>query len=403
MISVTENIRQCTRCLYNSLHPFGLTFDLNGVCSGCRVHDEKDYLDWDERFLLLKNLTEYYKLKNSRNYDCIVPITGGQDSFFTVHIVVNKLGLNPLLVNFNRNFNSAEGIKNIAMLRTKFSVDFRQFSINPIIARKIVKTTLANLGTVNWLWIAGQTSFPVRVASELGIPLIIWGAHQGIEQVGMYSYLDEVEMTSRYRREHDLMGVDEKTIFQFDPDFNEKDITALSYPDDDLILKCDIKGIYLNNYIRWDSVAQHEFVSKEYGYIGKKSSRTYYKYDNPDCPVYGEFQDFLKWLKLGYGKVTDQAVRDIRHKRISKSGAIKQIKKFEKNLPKDVDKFANWLGIPSSNLLLTVLKNSTNFANQIFEDSWKERFVSTSKYSLKPSFLSKSLIDKDYINFGKGI
>ena len=403
MISITENSRQCTRCLYNSLHPFGLTFDVNGVCSGCRVHDEKDYLDWDERFLLLKNLTNNYKLKNSRNYDCIVPVTGGQDSFFTVHTVVNKLGLNPLIVNFNKNFNSTEGIKNLAMLRTKFSVDFRQFSINPIIARKIVKTTLANLGTVNWLWIAGQTSFPVRVASELGIPLIIWGAHQGIEQVGMYSYLDEVEMTARYRREHDLMGVDEKTIFQFDPDFNQKDITALSYPDDDLILNCGIKGIYLNNYIRWDSVAQHEFVSKEYGYIGRKGSRTYYQYDNPDCPVYGEFQDFLKWLKLGYGKVTDQLVRDIRHKRISKPQAIKKAKKFEKNLPKDVNKFANWLGIPTSNLLLAILKNSTNFATKISEDSWKEKKFIASKYSIKPTIFHKGLIDLDFTNFGKGI
>jgi hypothetical protein len=219
----------------------------------------------------------------------------------------------------------------------------------------------------------------------------------------MYSYLDEVEMTTRYRREHDLMGVDEKTIFQFDPDFNQKDITALSYPDDDLILNCGIKGIYLNNYIRWDSVAQHEFVSKEYGYIGRKGSRTYYQYDNPDCPVYGEFQDFLKWLKLGYGKVTDQLVRDIRHKRISKPEAVKKAKKFEKNLPKDVNKFANWLGIPTSNLLLAILKNSTDFATKISEDSWKEKKFTASKYPMKPTIFHKSLIDLDFTNFGKGI
>jgi len=403
MISITENVRVCVRCLYNSCHPFGLTFDSSGVCSGCRIHEEKDYLNWDERYSLLKVIVKSHKLKNSQNYDCIVPVTGGQDSFFIVHTVVNKLGLNPLLVNFNRNFNSAEGIKNLAMLRSKFSVDFRQFSISPVIARKVVKTTLANLGTVNWLWIAGQTSLPVRVASELGIPLIIWGAHQGIEQVGMYSYLDEVEMTSRYRREHDLMGVDEKTIFQFDPDFSEGDIVPLSYPDDDVIQKHEIRGIYLNNYIRWDSVAQHKFVSKEYGYIGRKISRTYYEYDNPDCPVYGEFQDFLKYLKLGYGKVTDQLVRDIRHKRISRSSAIKKVKKFETNLPNNVNKFANWLGIPHSNLLIAILKNSPDFANQISKDSWRERKFFESKYDSKTSTIDKGLIDKDFMNFGKGI
>ena len=85
------------------------------------------------------------------------------------------------------------------------------------------------------------------------------------------------------------------------------------------------------------------------------------------------------------------------------SKATKKVKKFEKNLPKDVDKFANWLGIPTSNLLLAILKNSTDFANQISEDSWKERFMSTSKYSLKSSIFNKSLIDQDYTNFGKGI
>ena len=34
----------------------------------------------------------------------------------------------------------------------------------------------------------------MQVAVEFNIPLIIWGAHQGIDQVGMFSHLDEVEM-----------------------------------------------------------------------------------------------------------------------------------------------------------------------------------------------------------------
>ena len=195
-----DSFVQCRQCLYRSNHPLGLILDSEGVCSGCKVHEEKDFLDWDLRFQKLKRLTDSYKLKNSNSYDCIVPVTGGQDTFFIVHTVIHELGLNPLLVNFNRNFNSAIGIKNLAILRNSFLADFRQFTINPVVARKVVRTTLANLGTINWLSIAGQTSFPVRLASELGIPLIIWGAHQGIEQVGMFSHLDEVEMTSRYRK-----------------------------------------------------------------------------------------------------------------------------------------------------------------------------------------------------------
>ena len=31
----------CKRCLYNSKHPLGLIIDGEGICSGCRIHEEK--------------------------------------------------------------------------------------------------------------------------------------------------------------------------------------------------------------------------------------------------------------------------------------------------------------------------------------------------------------------------
>jgi hypothetical protein len=192
----------------------GITFNDQGLCSGCQVHEEKDKIDWLQRSEELHSIFNARKLESK--YDCIIPVTGGQDSFFTVHYAIHELGLNPLLVNFNRTFNSKEGIRNLALLRTSFDADLRQFNINPSVTKAVINCTLANLGSLNWLWIAGQTSFPVRLAIQLNIPFILWGAHQGIEQVGMYSHLENVEMTRRYRREHDLMGYDENDIFEFD-------------------------------------------------------------------------------------------------------------------------------------------------------------------------------------------
>ena len=91
----------CTRCLYANDHPLGITFDENGICSGCKIHEEKNKLDWTFRWEKLQKLIKPYKSKK-QSYDCIVPITGGQDSYFIIHIVKNKLGLNPLLVNYNK-------------------------------------------------------------------------------------------------------------------------------------------------------------------------------------------------------------------------------------------------------------------------------------------------------------
>ena len=83
----------CKRCLYTTAHPLGLTIDEEGICSGCRVHEEKDTLDWNYRFSILENIVSDYRSKNGENYDCIVPVTGANDSYFIVDIVKNKTTL----------------------------------------------------------------------------------------------------------------------------------------------------------------------------------------------------------------------------------------------------------------------------------------------------------------------
>ena len=74
---------------------------------------EKDKIDWRVRFDKLKKIVKPYKsIKNY--YNCIVPITGGRDSYFILDLVKNKLGLNPMLVNYNTHFNTEIGFRNIS-------------------------------------------------------------------------------------------------------------------------------------------------------------------------------------------------------------------------------------------------------------------------------------------------
>ena len=62
-----NNLIFCKRCLYTNQHPLGITIDKEGICSGCRIHEEKDYLDWDSRLDLLKSIVKPYKSINSSN------------------------------------------------------------------------------------------------------------------------------------------------------------------------------------------------------------------------------------------------------------------------------------------------------------------------------------------------
>ena len=122
----------CNRCLYTDTHPLGIVFDDEGICSGCRIHEEKDRLDWDHRWKLLRETVEPYRNRGHGTYDCIVPVTGAADSYYIVHIVKNRLGLNPLLVNYNRYYNTPLGIRNLANLRIKFDCDILCQNVNPV-------------------------------------------------------------------------------------------------------------------------------------------------------------------------------------------------------------------------------------------------------------------------------
>ena len=117
-------------------------------------------------------------------------------------------------------------------LRIKFHCDIISQNINPRTVKKLTKETLRRFGNIYWPCIAGQTVFPVQTAVNFKIPLISWGAHQGIEQVGMFSHTQEVEMTRRYRKDHDLMGFEADDLVKIENNLREEDIWQYRYPDD---------------------------------------------------------------------------------------------------------------------------------------------------------------------------
>lgn len=335
----------CNRCLYHEFHPLNIIFDDDGVCSGCIVHLEKDVINWDAKAKELEILLKGYKNKSGNNYDCIVPVTGGQDSYFIVHTVKNVYKMNPLLVTYNKHYNTDVGARNLANLRIQFDCDVLTLTVDPFKVKKITRGTLRRFASIYWHVIAGQTVFPVQTAVRFKIPLIIWGAHQGVDQVGMFSHHDKVEMTRKYRKEHDLMGYEAEDLISDFDEITEQDVVSYVYPSDEEISKVGVRGIYLNNYIRWDSKGQHEQMIELYGYETCNQNRTFDKYNNVDCYNYSDVHDYLKFIKHGYGKITDHVSREIRLNRLSRNDAIKLILKYSSIPIKKLDKFLNWIGM----------------------------------------------------------
>ena len=69
----------------------------NGVCSACNFsHQKNKKIDWKIRRKKFLKLIQYKG--NNNRYDCIIPVSGGKDSFRQAFYVRDKLKMNPLLV-----------------------------------------------------------------------------------------------------------------------------------------------------------------------------------------------------------------------------------------------------------------------------------------------------------------
>jgi len=338
-------MRECKRCLYRTTHPFGLTLNEAGVCSGCLVHEEKTRLDWSKRLdILAATITRHPK--RSKFYDCVVPVRGTPEHFILLDILVNDLGLRPLLVAYNTQFNSRAGIRNVDLMRDAFDLDVEIYVSNPNTYRKLVRESLARLDSVRWPLLAGTTQFPVRTAVDKSIPIVVWPYHQPTEQVGTHSYSELNEMSRRDRHEFDLVGSEPNALLTTETLIRRLDIEDLQYPSDREIEKMGVRGLYMANYVPWDSRLYSERAIEQFGAIAAENPRTYDPYDRIDDMVYMTAHDLLKEAKLGYSRVTDTLCQEIRFGRIERDVAMEIAQYFSSDYPgRELGAFLDWIGV----------------------------------------------------------
>jgi N-acetyl sugar amidotransferase len=98
--------QQCKRCIIDTSVP-GAYFDANGICNFCHLHDKmcNDFPnDGKGEVYLEKHLQQIKKAGIGKKYDCVIGISGGRDSMYTLYMARKKWGLRPLAVHFNDGF-----------------------------------------------------------------------------------------------------------------------------------------------------------------------------------------------------------------------------------------------------------------------------------------------------------
>lgn len=128
---VKDSSQTCVRCLYDVSIP-GVTFDEDGQCSYCALHDRMDiqYPTGTRGELALEKIVNTMKeTGRGKKFDCILGVSGGCDSSFLAHEMVRR-GLRPLAVHFDNTWDSSIAMNNIYTVLDKLEVPLETYVVD---------------------------------------------------------------------------------------------------------------------------------------------------------------------------------------------------------------------------------------------------------------------------------
>tara|TARA_Y100001970_G_scaffold261626_1_gene344965 strand:- start:22248 stop:23405 length:1158 start_codon:yes stop_codon:yes gene_type:complete len=373
-------MKKCSSCgLPETYETLEINEDIKS-CNICQQHQFKnDNINWSDRKIELNQIADEYRGKNE--YDCIVPFSGGKDSTFTLYYIVKELKLRPLVIQFNHGFFRSNLIDNNTKTFKELGVNVLSFTPNWDLVKKLMKISLVRKGDFCWHCHTGIFAYPIRVAVNQNIPLVIWGEPSS-EYTAYYSY-EEKENVDKNRFDRfinlginaeDMQIILEQEGYKLDA----RDLLPFSYPNEKELDNIKLRSICLGTYIPWDVKKQVEVIKKELNWHGDEVEGmpwNEYPYEKIECYMQG-VRDYIKFLKRGYGRVTQMTALDLRNKRITKEKAEELIFKYENKKPHSLKLFLEYLEISEDEFNEIVSKtvvypNEPNFSvNQYSEKTW---------------------------------
>lgn len=333
-----RNMRYCVRCCMPESNE-GIQFDEMGICQACQSAEHKIRINWVEREKELRGILDKYKALNN-DYDCIIPISGGKDSTFQLHVLTKVYGMRALAVTFSHTWFTETGKYNLQNCLEKFDVDHIMFSPSRSLVNKLARQSLYKIGDACWHCHSGVGAFPLQIAVKYQIPLLIWGESIA-ETSGRATYRNPVRKFDRdYFTKVSAKRYPEEMVSK---DITLREVSPFRLPSVEDIERLGVVGIHLGDFIFWDDERQMEFVRDTYDWREDKVEGTYKGYKSVECKMAG-VHDYTKFLKRGFGRATDHASADVRAGLLTREEAFELAKKHDTERPPALDFYLGLTG-----------------------------------------------------------
>jgi N-acetyl sugar amidotransferase len=359
-----QEVKFCSRCVISNQRPSSaleyahtkdskkqtIGFDDQGVCDACRVVEQKNRLvDWEARDKMLQELCDRHR-RDDGSYDCLVPGSGGKDSFYQSHILKNKYGMHPLTVTWAPHIYTEWGWKNFqAWIHAGF--DNYLCTPNGRIHRLLTRLALENMFHPFQPFIMGQKSLAPKMALQHNISLIFYGENEA--EYGnpiadtQTAKRDWSYFTAADKRRVYLGGIsvaDLKRYFGI----HDNDLFPYIPADPEDIEKNDIEVHYLGYYLKWHPQECYYYAVEHGGFEAapERTPGTYSKYNSIDDRI-DDFHYYTTYIKFGIGRATYDAAQEIRNDEITREEGVGLVSKFDGEFPERfAEELFGYLSIP---------------------------------------------------------
>ena len=309
----------------------------DGVCSACTYFDNKKEIDWNEREKELHEILNQHR-RNDGYYDVLIPGSGGKDSRFVSDIIKKKYKMNPLTCTWAPHMYTDVGWRNFQTW-IGAGVDNILFTPNKKIHKKLTQLSFRNLLHPFQPFVMGQYYFPIKVALEKKIKLIIYGDSYAERGSGGNLHVASNKLASAlftYENEKKLFfgGVPFEELKNFG--ISKNDVYPYMPIKENVFSSVNLSVLQLPYYINYNPQSNYYYSIQNTNFEVNPDGRTegtYTKYASLDDKIDG--LHFYTWfIKTGRGRATDDAAIEVRNKIITREEAVALVKKYDGEFPK---------------------------------------------------------------------
>jgi len=273
------------------------------------------------------------KIRSKTNkHDIIVPCSGGKDGSFVAHQLKFKYGMNPLCVTWRPIAPTKIGKKNLEnFIKTGFDHVLGVPKAKTL--KKLTALSTSYLGDPFQPFIYGQYNYPVKIAVENNISVMMYGENGEVEYGGDMKYAKSPKTNMNIRERHYLSS----TPVQYWKKYGLKleDLDEYDAPPLDKIIKNKTEMQFLSYYKFWDPQENFYYCKKYTGFQTNpdRTEGTYTKFVSLD-DKYDGFHYYLMFMKFGIGRATSDSAHEIRDRKISRKEGAMLVEKYDGEFPK---------------------------------------------------------------------